>query len=292
MKTLIIRFVPVFALSILFLTETSSSDPILTLPQQGAVSMNSVHSVPGPKSDNSFVSGTGSISLHSSYLSTPISYVRTLPLTKLAVVAGITAGIYQYDTQIHDWSQTHRTAFSSKIASFVEPLGGTQSLTPAGLMYVFGYMTNDPRAKSAAVLGVKSVLISSFVTASIKTYSHRHRPNSGDPYNSWDGPSASLNNLSFPSGHSTAAFALATVFAEQYNDSMFIPPLAYGLASLTALSRVHDNKHWASDIFLGSAIGYITAKTIMLINMGHDRSFSIHPYNNEDATGLLWDYRF
>jgi len=42
--------------------------------------------------------------------------------------------------------------------------------------------------------------------------------------------------------------------------------LAYGIATLTALSRVNDNAHWASDIFFGAVIGYFTAKAIIAQN--------------------------
>jgi membrane-associated phospholipid phosphatase len=44
--------------------------------------------------------------------------------------------------------------------------------------------------------------------------------------------------------------------------------LAYGIATLTALSRVNDNAHWASDVFFGAIIGYFTAKAIMALNNG------------------------
>ena len=208
-------------------------------------------------------------------------------ILKASAIAGITIGLYQYDQKIHDWSQNHRNNGSDKIAQFAEPFGGKHALTPAGLLYLFGYMSNDRKAQHVGMLGIKSVLISGFFTTSLKTYSHRHRPESGDRYNRWDGPGMSLRNLSFPSGHSTAAFAMATVIATEYRNRPFIPFITYGMATMTALSRVHDNKHWASDVFLGSAIGYYTAKVTMKINKGgFGNNVSIAPSVVNKTSGI------
>ena len=152
-------------------------------------------------------------------------------------------------------------------------------------------MSDDARARRTATLGIKSILVSDFFTSTLKTYGHRHRPNSGDSYNQWDGPALSFKNLSFPSGHSTAAFALATVVATEYRNKLFIAPIAYGMASLTALSRVHDNKHWASDIFLGSAIGFFTAKAILKLNRGYIDNISISPAMIDNSSGVSIRYK-
>lgn len=84
----------------------------------------------------------------------------------------------------------------------------------------------------------------------------------------WDGPGFSTSNLSFPSGHASSAFAIATVIALEYGDRAFVPPLAYGIATLAAFSRVNDNAHWASDVFFGAIVGYLTAKAIIALNNG------------------------
>ena len=235
-------------------------------------------------------------------LSGLVSDTVTLPLTvrhwnktdilTASAIACITIGLYQYDQKIHHWTQHQINDISIKVARFAEPFGGKHSMTPAALLYIFGYMSDDNRAQHVAMLGFKSVLISSFFTSTVKTYGHRHRPNSGDPYNRWDGPSLSLQNLSFPSGHSTASFAMATVIATVYKDKLFIPPLAYGMAALTALSRVHDNKHWASDIFIGSAIGYFTSKALMKMYNGAANNISIAPATTGNITGITVGYKF
>jgi hypothetical protein len=52
-----------------------------------------------------------------------------------------------------------------------------------------------------------------------------------------------------------------TTIAEQ-SKSVYVDVLAYSVATLCALSRVHNNKHWASDIFIGAVIGHLVAKKI------------------------------
>jgi membrane-associated phospholipid phosphatase len=84
------------------------------------------------------------------------------------------------------------------------------------------------------------------------------RPNSTTDRSAWRG-----NGESFPSGHTTAAFAAAQVFSDR------TPPgewgwrvLAYGLATATAYARVKDNVHWTSDVVAGAALGMATGRFV------------------------------
>ena len=58
-------------------------------------------------------------------------------------------------------------------------------------------------------------------------------------------------NQSFPSGHTMAAFSLATVWAKERPRDR---ELAYALAALVGLSRMSLKQHWPSDVFFGAAI--------------------------------------
>lgn len=78
------------------------------------------------------------------------------------------------------------------------------------------------------------------LTYILKYSIHRERPNG-------------RNRYSFPSGHSSAAFATATMLQMWYGGSVGIP--AYALAALTAFQRMDDNQHWFSDVIMGTAIG-------------------------------------
>lgn len=123
----------------------------------------------------------------------------------------------------------------------------------------------------------------------------RDRPNSGaSPYR-WEGPHLNLKNVSFCSGHTSSAFSIATVFAEQYKDSPYVPAVAYGLATLAGLSRIYDNKHWASDAFVGAALGYFIGKSVVSLHRESTvkkMNISIAPDIRPNYNGITVEYKF
>ncbi|HYK55423.1 MAG TPA: phosphatase PAP2 family protein, partial [Flavisolibacter sp.] len=70
-------------------------------------------------------------------------------------------------------------------------------------------------------------------------------------------------NSSFPSGHTTVAFAAATVYALEYKEKPWVPLLCYTSASLIGLSRITENKHWLTDVLAGAALGYLTGRQVV-----------------------------
>lgn len=208
----------------------------------------------------------GYVSDIKSILTSPSHWQRS-DWIKASLIAGITAGLYTQDQKIQNWVQENRSSASDRISKFAKPFGdGRYTLPGLGALYLYGHFFEDEKAQRTALLSLESFVVSGLFIQVMKFVGHRHRPSSGDPYNIWDGPSFSTSNLSFPSGHSSSAFAIATVIASEYGDKAFVPPLVYGIATLTALSRINDNAHWASDVFFGAVIGYFTAKAIIAQN--------------------------
>jgi membrane-associated phospholipid phosphatase len=68
------------------------------------------------------------------------------------------------------------------------------------------------------------------------------------------------NNLSFPSGHAAITFAGATVLERHLGWKRSL--LGYALASYVAASRLHDNRHYLSDVVFGAAVGTIAGRTV------------------------------
>jgi len=193
-----------------------------------------------------------------------------------AAVLGVTAGLYAWDQDIQESAQAARDASTDRLAAFAGHFGdGTYTLPMLGAFYLWGQTGRDNRARDTAMLGLESFVISGLFTQAIKFTGHRHRPSSGDSSREWDGPGFSGENVSFPSGHATAAFAVMTVVASEYSEHRWVPPVAYGLATLCAWSRVNDNEHWASDVFAGSAIGYFTAKAVLGQHRGEPGGFGV-----------------
>jgi|Deesub1362A_J573_1020465.scaffolds.fasta_scaffold00171_8 membrane-associated phospholipid phosphatase len=212
---------------------------------------------------------------------------------KAALFMGITAGLYVFDEDIQDWAQENRNSTTDTISDLARPFGeGIYTIPSLGLFYLYGHLYNDKKAKRCALLGIESFAITGLFTQAIKFTGHRHRPDSGDSSRQWDGPGLSGTDLSFPSGHSSSAFAIATVIASEYRDNTLVPFISYAMATLTALSRVNDNKHWASDVFFGAGLGYFTAKAILGLHDRENGRLSIIPVIDDEYSGLMAEFRF
>ena len=103
---------------------------------------------------------------------------------------------------------------------------------------------------------IEAVIFSSVTVEGLKYAAGRQRPNSSLSSTDWR-----AGGSSFPSLHSSAAFAIGTVFAESGDDNYrwlrrFI---GYGMATATGYLRLHDNAHWLSDVVTGAAVGIATA---------------------------------
>jgi len=192
-------------------------------------------------------------------------------LTATACI-GMGVLIYTQDEQIREFFQSNRSNFTDNASKyFFDPLGsGLYSLPFLGILYIYGNARNAERAEAAALNGVKAYIISGVFAHIIKQISHRHRPYQdipSDPKN-WDGPFSDIKYTSFPSAHTITAFSIATVLASTYKDKKWVAILSYSLAGLAGLSRLNDDKHWASDVFVGAVLGIAIGKTIYNNSVG------------------------
>lgn len=200
---------------------------------------------------------------------------------RAAVVTGITTGLYFNDGQIMSRVQQHRNKTTITIAKIAEKFGNPTKVLPGlVLLYGVGSLFKDQKAQHIALLSFKTSVATLLVVQGLKLLFHRSRPSENNP-RKWGGPDFSFKDekLSFPSGHSALAFSLAVVIASEYKGTV-IPVIAYGTAVLTALSRVHDKKHWASDIFFGSVIGYFIARQIVKRSRNDEQNLALETFFN------------
>ena len=105
----------------------------------------------------------------------------------------------------------------------------------------------------------KSVAVAGASAMALKVMIGRRRPSDTEDNLTFE--PVSFHDNAFPSGHSAVAFALATSFSREmkgrWNDVLF-----FSLASLTAYSRMHDNRHWFSDVVFGAGIGVLSARFV------------------------------
>jgi membrane-associated phospholipid phosphatase len=182
-------------------------------------------------------------------------------------VTVVGALIYTQDAGVQKIVEKNQNPFLNNASTYgFERLGsGVYTLPAMAILYGFGAIYKDDKARSTALKGVEAYIFG-FVSAQIlKQLTHRHRPYQEDPPNPylWDGPFEPISNSSFPSGHSTVAFAVATVLATAYSKTIWVPIVCYTFAALTAASRVYQNDHWISDVFIGSAVGFAIGHTIV-----------------------------
>lgn len=209
-----------------------------------------------------------------------------------SLVLGATGGLFLLDDEIRDFVQDERSTTTDDIAGVFEPFGNG-GYTFGGLVgfYLYGHFFENSKAERTALLAVESFAVTGIFTFALKFSTGRVRPQSAENSREWSGPN--LDDVSFPSGHTSSAFAIATVLASEYKNNPWVPPIAYGLATLTGLSRLNDNKHWASDVFLGGALGYFISKTILKIHSNKKgRHYTIYPRISKKDVGLEFAMRF
>jgi membrane-associated phospholipid phosphatase len=217
---------------------------------------------------------------------------------KAGIVAGITSSLFLVDQDVKEYSQTHQSRTGDGFSTVGNALGNAFYLIPGiGAAYLYGHFADNHRVRRTALLAFESYAISGLMTEGLKLAVERHRPNTGDANTSFDGPSGRGKNESFSSGHTASAFSIATIVANEYHDNPYVAPIAYGLATLTGLSRIYSNAHWSSDVFFGAALGYFTSKAVLSLHK-EDKSplfgdrLTLMPKFGKQLTGVEMKYRF
>jgi membrane-associated phospholipid phosphatase len=182
------------------------------------------------------------------------------------LVAGGTAALIASD----DWSarQLPNTVDQVSISHDVSQLGAGYTVLPitAGL-YIGGAFAHNEKARETGILSGEAILDSLIVAEVFKVTMRRQRPLDGDGNGKFF-----QGGSSFPSGHATESWALASVVAHEYNSNILYPIAAYGLASLVSFSRLSGQNHFPSDVFAGSALGWFTGRYVFKTHVDH----SIH----------------
>jgi membrane-associated phospholipid phosphatase len=114
--------------------------------------------------------------------------------------------------------------------------------------YVVGRVWQKPRIVSAGADLVDAQIVNGVLTQGIKVATQRRRPSGG--------------SHAFPSGHTSATFATAEVVREHFGWKWGVP--AYAIGAYVSVSRMVDNKHWASDVVFGAAIGLVSGRAASL----------------------------
>lgn len=207
-----------------------------------------------------------------SVFTNPFRWKKGQIIAAAAVTAG-TIGLIAYgDAPIQRFFAHNQSVFISKSSYyFFSPLGtGLIGIPALGVFYACGVIWKNKKAKETGMKGLEAYVITVVLTNVIKQVAHRHRPYQDIPPNphvwegpfNWGGPYGTFGYNSFPSGHSSAVFSIATVIGLEYWSTKWVPAVSFGLAGFTALYRLAVNDHWASDVLFGSALGFAVGSMV------------------------------
>ena len=177
---------------------------------------------------------------------------------KTAAVAGfVLAASLIADRSLRDQVQEYRGKTSNAVARVGNGLGEPRYVLPVlGAGLLVGQLTGERSVTRVALRAGGAMAIAGGITTAAKFAIGRNRPR-GDRDADQFRPLSGWN--SFPSGHTAVAFALATAIAEETRDPWSDAAL-YGAATLTALARLNDDRHWTSDVFVGALVGHLSAR--------------------------------
>lgn len=182
-------------------------------------------------------------------LTFPFKNIAQKPAKKIRWKAPVALGVTSlllYNSFAKDAQSTiYRNNFSSFSTNLDDILQYTPTILNVGLS-ASGLKTKNTRADRLGifVLGTGIYVVA---TQGLKYAINETRPNGTEH--------------SFPSGHSATAFFGATLLAKEYGENYpWIAVGGYAIAGTTAVLRMANNQHWASDVFMGAGIGIASAE--------------------------------
>jgi membrane-associated phospholipid phosphatase len=190
----------------------------------------------------------------------------------------VTTGTFFIDNRARIFS---KTSFGDNLFSVDNVFNVTIPAIAIAGTYGCGLIFNDSKIRNLGLQLIESCAYAGIVTSVIKSAAGRSRPYVGNGNMDWHPGKFNMDQTSFPSGHATLAFAISSVMAD-YFDNLYWKIGWYSLASLVGTARIYHDKHWLSDVVMGSAIGYFIGDYV-----------SQHPENKLEQGGNPFkDYNF
>jgi membrane-associated phospholipid phosphatase len=170
------------------------------------------------------------------------------------------------------------SSFLKNASTGVEVIASPGAYVIGGSLYLVGRIGKMDRVADLGWHGTEAVLLADGITSLIKGVGGRSRPfvsNGERPADFNFGKGFGNGDYSsFPSGHSTTAFAAAAAVTNETTrwwprSTWIVGPVMYAGATAVGLSRMYHNKHWASDVVMGAAIGTFSGRKVVQYVHGH-----------------------
>ncbi|MFN3455622.1 MAG: phosphatase PAP2 family protein [Pseudobdellovibrio sp.] len=202
--------------------------------------------------------------------------LNTKGILTLAIGAATTVAAHQYDVDVYSHNTRGKNTLMSNTATKRLSSIGSGFL---GISVAVGQILID---QDNGLMHARAVALTSISHVTLAYAAHRTRPgNRGDylPFPS-----------SFPSGHTSSAFATATALSYAYGWKAGVP--AFLLATSIGMARVVDNAHWLSDVTAGAALGIFwghASYEALTKKSNEAESKSVWtPYISQDGTGVVF----
>jgi PAP2 superfamily protein len=178
--------------------------------------------------------------------------IKHLPAKQNLYLAGIGGGLagvaHPYDQTFNVRLRSHYDGVNTAFAPG-KYFGNTPEQVALSLgTYAVGRIFDQPKTSHLGMDLLQAQLLTEMLVEPIKLSTRRMRPDQS-------------NRQSFPSGHAAITFAGATVLERHVGWRRSL--LAYTVASYVAASRLHDNRHYLSDVIFGAAVGSIAGRTVV-----------------------------
>jgi Capsule assembly protein Wzi/PAP2 superfamily len=158
------------------------------------------------------------------------------------------AALVASDTAIEKHVPTTPTTVSHAVTASNAGLGAMAGI--GGGMFVLGHFAHNDQERETGLLSGEAG-IDAFLDAEVFKYAFgRERPFSGSGKGHFF-----QGGTSFPSEHASISWAIASVIAHEYPGPL-TQMLAYGAAGAVSAARLVGHQHFASDVILGSALGW------------------------------------
>jgi membrane-associated phospholipid phosphatase len=146
----------------------------------------------------------------------------------------------------------------------ISNIGASYTLIPivAG-SYIYGAWRDNAKGREIGVLGTETLLDSLIVVGITKEIFRRNRPDERNPGDFWGG------GTSFPSGHAIQIWSIASLLDHEYKHKRIVGITAYTLASIVSAARIAAQKHFASDVVAGGAMGWFIGRYVYDTHMSH-----------------------
>ena len=180
------------------------------------------------------------------------THFRINDLKWIAPFTGFTASLMASDSWTSKQIPLGRIETSKRISNY-----GLYSLIAAGGgAFVLGHVTGDDHMSEAGFLSGEAAMNSTAITYLLKSATQRPRP-----YQTNGTGTFFQGGSSFPSEHAAIAWSIASVMAHEYPGTLS-KVLAYGLATGISATRVTSQQHFASDVIIGSALGWYFGRQV------------------------------